>query len=858
MKALHSFTVRPQLPERLAGLDALAANLRWSWDRRTRQLFRSINPIVWDEGGHDPRRVLAETSPERLTELSTDADFCADLDAAAASLQTYLSEPRWYQQTVSPDPLDGGVVAYFSPEFGIAEAVPQYSGGLGVLAGDHLKSASDLGVPLIGIGLFYRHGYFRQSLSIDGWQQERFPDLDPFAMSLNLCDGVRVELDLAGRRLVAQVWAARVGRTPLYLLDTDLPDNDEDLQLVTDRLYGGDVEHRLRQEILLGIGGVRALEALGIDARVFHTNEGHAGFLGLERIRNLIQRDGLTLDEAIQAVRAGSVFTTHTPVPAGIDQFPRELIEQYFPSWREACGVSPDDMMRLGHRPDSEPDDRFNMAVMGMHLAERRNGVSALHGQVSRGMFADLWPGVPEDETPVGHITNGVHGETWVGRELATLFEDHIGSDWEWCAPEAWDAVAGIGDEDLWQAHRAAKERLVEHVRDRLRSSGLAVGRSPSELEWIDTAFDPDALTICFARRFATYKRAALLLRQPERLAALVTDPDRPVQFIFAGKAHPADDAGKELIRQVVSFASDASVRHRFAFVEDYDMWLARILVQGADVWLNTPVKPMEASGTSGMKAVMNSALHCSILDGWWAECFDDGWTPDGPGVANGWAISSADGLEDDERRNEVEAAGLFDLIERQLVPLYHPDGGAVGAPSPAWVERQRVSLRTLGPFVSAHRMVRDYTERLYLPAARHSAELNDADHVGARQLAAYTARLDALWHSVHVDRVDVSDSIADLGDTRGVTAVVALGELDVSEVEVQLVIGRVGQSGELEDTQTVPMVGGESIDSEGHRRFAALALLDRAGRLGVTVRVVPAHPLVADPAELGHVAWAG
>ncbi len=856
MKALHSFTVRPRLPERIAALDELAGNLRWSWDRRTQLLFRSINPTVWDEGGHDPRRVLAETTPDRLGELAADPDFCADLDAVTTALRTYSTAPRWFDQTFDPDPLGGGVVAYFSPEFGIAEAVPQYSGGLGVLAGDHLKAASDLGVPLVGIGLFYRHGYFRQSLSIDGWQQERFPDLDPFAMSLDLCDGVRVEVDLAGRRLVAQVWAARVGRTPLYLLDSDLPENDEDLQLVTDRLYGGDVEHRLRQEILLGIGGVRALEALGIDARVFHTNEGHAGFLGLERIRNLIQRDGLSLAEAVQAVRAGSVFTTHTPVPAGIDQFPRELIEQYFPSWREACGVSADDMMRLGHRPGSLPDDRFNMAVMGMHLAERRNGVSALHGQVSRDMFADLWPGVPAEETPVGHITNGVHGETWVGPEVAALLETHVGDDWQWCAPERWDAVAGIGDDELWRAHRAAKERLVDHVRDRLRRSGLAVGRSPSELEWVDTALDPDALTICFARRFATYKRAALLLRQPERLAALVTDDDRPVQFVFAGKAHPADDEGKELIRQVVAFASDPAVRHRFAFVEDYDMWLARVLVQGADVWLNTPVKPMEASGTSGMKAVMNSALHCSILDGWWAECFDDGWSGDGPGVANGWAISSADGLEDD-RRNEVEAAGLFDLIERQLVPLHHPEGHTPGSPAPGWVERQRASLRTLGPFVSAHRMVRDYVERLYVPAAAHSAELGGDGHRGARDLAAYTARLDELWHQVHVDAVDVSSSVADLGEAREVAAVVALGELDASEVEVQLVIGRVGQSGELEDTRTVPMAVGE-VGEDGHRRYTAQAPLDRAGRLGVTVRVVPAHPLVAEPVELGHVAWAG
>ena len=859
MKALRSFTVRPHLPDRLQALDGLAANLRWSWDRPTRALFQTIDPKVWDEGGHDPRRVLAEVSSERLDELAADADFLEQLDARAAALESYRTLPRWFQQDVpSGGGLEDGVVAYFSPEFGIAEAVPQYSGGLGILAGDHLKSASDLGVPLVAIGLFYRHGYFRQSLTVDGWQQERFPDLDPFAMSLELCDGIRVELDMAGRPLQAQVWAAQVGRTPLFLLDTDLPENPDDLQLITDRLYGGDVEHRLRQEMLLGIGGVRALEALGIPARVFHTNEGHAGFLGLERIRTFMQRDGLSFDEALQAVRAGAVFTTHTPVPAGIDQFPRELIEQYFPSWVQSCGVSFDDLMRLGHRPEDEPADRFNMAVMGMHLAERRNGVSALHGEVSRDMFADLWPGVPVPEAPVGHITNGVHGDTWVGPEMAAVLDASVGADWQWAGADAWSAVSQVDDGALWAAHRSAKVRMVGHVRERLRASGLTQGRSPSELGWIDTALDPDALSICFARRFATYKRAALLLSQPERLLALLGDDERPIQFIFAGKAHPADDTGKELIREVVTFARDAGVRHRFAFVEDYDMAIARSLVQGADVWLNTPVKPMEASGTSGMKAVLNGALHCSILDGWWAECFHDGWDEAGDAaVANGWAISSADSVEDDDRRNELEANSLFELLETQIVPLYHPTPGADGDGVPhGWVERQKSSLRTLGPFVGAHRMVRDYVNELYLPAAERARDLTADNFAGARSLAAFRHRVDAHWHQVHIDTISVDESVADLGDRRAVAAVVALGELGPDDVEVQLVVGRVGQSGELEAVETLAMTDDGQVD-DGHRRFVADAPLTTAGRMGVTVRIVPRHALVQLPIELGHIVWA-
>jgi len=801
--------------------------------------------------------VLAEVSTARLAELAIDEEFLSRLDEAVTSLDEYEQQPRWFQESTGSNDFNGGVVAYFSPEFGISEAVPQYSGGLGVLAGDHLKAASDLGVPLVAIGLFYRHGYFRQSLTADGWQQERFPDLDPHAMALELCDGIRVEIEMAGQPMVAQVWKATVGRTPLYLLDADVPENPEDLQLVTDRLYGGDVEHRLRQEILLGIGGVRALEALGINVSVFHTNEGHAGFLGLERIRRHMGSDHMNFPESVQAVRAGAVFTTHTPVPAGIDQFPHELIERYFAGWAAECGVDLSDLMALGHRPGSGPTDRFNMAVMGMRLAEQRNGVSALHGEVSREMFSDLWPGVPESETPVGSITNGVHGATWVSNEIDQLLSDSVGADWQWAEADAWSSVSRIDNVSLWNAHHAAKVRMVDHVRERLRSYGSAQGRSTSELEWVDNSLDPEALTICFARRMATYKRAALLLSQPERLRRLLLNAERPVQFVFAGKAHPADDQGKELIRAIATFAHESDVRHRFVFVEDYDMALARSLVQGADVWLNTPVRPMEASGTSGMKAVFNGALHCSVLDGWWAECFRSGDTDPGVSVSNGWAISSAEAVVDEARRTEIEANGLFDLLETQIVPLYWDRSGAV---TPiGWVARMKESLRTLGPFVGAHRMVRDYVNELYLPAAQRTASLS-ADHfAGARTLAGFRSKVESSWHLVHVDDVDANEDTADLGSARAVSATVALGDLSPDEVEVQLVVGHVGQSGQLEHMAAYPM----SLDPESsglddrHRRYVGDAPLHEAGRMGVTVRVVPAHPLLPAPVEFGRVAWA-
>ncbi len=864
MKAKRYFTVRPDLPGALSALDGLAQNLRWSWDRPTQDLFASIEPDHWDEWRHDPRRVLAEVTPSRLQNLAEDHQFLQRLGDVKEDLERYLSAPRWYQAlSQTPDrartaeqdrtaALEHTQIAYFSPEFGISEALPQYSGGLGVLAGDHLKSASDLGVPLVGIGLFYRHGYFRQSLSVDGWQQERFPNLDPYALALELCAEHRVELDMAGERLVAQIWRAEVGRVTLYLLDTDLDENPDHLKGITDRLYGGDMEHRLRQEMLLGIGGVRALDEVGEPTSVFHTNEGHAGFLGLERIRVLMERDGLGFDDALHAVRAGAVFTTHTPVPAGIDQFPRDLMERYFGGWAHECGVSMDRLMELGHRPGEDADASFNMAVMGMRLASLRNGVSDLHGEVSRQMFADLWPGIPESETPISHITNGVHGPTWVSREIDTILVDSIGPDWATRPIDGWGEVSDIADTTLWAARSAARERMVEVIRNRLRASAITAGKSPSEVEWIDTAFDPDALTICFARRMATYKRAALLLSQPDRLRALLWDSERPIQFIFAGKAHPADDEGKELIRQLVTFAQDPAVRGRIAFVEDYDMALARSLVQGADVWLNTPIRPMEASGTSGMKSVLNGGLHCSILDGWWSECFVAG--SDSPiGIANGWGISSAMGL-DDHRRIELEANSLYELLETKLVPEFH-DRDNAGIPH-RWMTRVKESMRTIGGFVGAHRMVRDYVEHLYLPAARSAENLSAHNWGGARDLADYARRLDESWHRVHVDSVNTDEAVGDLGSSREVQAVVCLGDLDESDVEVQLLTGPVGQSGEITRVTQISMTPGGMVDDD-HHRYGAHAQLDSAGRMGVTVRVVPRHRLITNAVDFGNVAWA-
>jgi starch phosphorylase len=828
----------------LAALQELAWNLRWSWDERTRDLFRWVDPQHWESSHHDPVRLLGLVSRSRLNQLVADTAFTGFLGEIHADLRRYLEAPRWFQNRPQRELR---AVAYFSPEFGIAEALPQYSGGLGVLAGDHLKAASGLGIPLSGVGLRYQHGYFRQQLNAEGWQEEHYPVIDPYAMALTLVEGSEIRVDMAGKPLIARIWLAQVGRVKLYLIDADVDENSDELRAVTDRLYGGGTEHRIQQEILLGIGGVRALDAVGQETQVFHTNEGHAGFLGLERIRRLITDEGLAFNEAVEAVRAGTIFTTHTPVPAGIDRFPRELMERYFRGWAEECGVAMDQLMSLGHVPGEPADAPFNMAVMGLRLAGMSNGVSRLHGQTSREMFRSLWPAVPAEEAPISSVTNGVHAQTWVSSEMNDLLTRHVVPAWDEAGQTDWLRVDEARDDEVWRVREQGREALVAFVRDRIRASLVARGVSASDAEWTDEIFDPRLLMIGFARRFAAYKRATLLLSQPDRLRALLLSPDHPIQLVFAGKAHPADDVGKEMIRQIVQFSRDPAVRHRIAFVEDYDIAVARTLVQGSDVWLNTPRRPMEASGTSGEKAALNGVLNCSILDGWWAEMFDG---------SNGWAISSAESSEDVEHRDRVEANSLFEILERQIVPLFYDR--SEGRVPRRWVRRVKYSLRTLGPRVMASRMVRDYVEQMYEPTAIRADTLAEAKHGRARSLAAWKQRVVAAWGGVRVDAVetDMGVRVVDLGATRMVQVLVSLGTLSSEDVAVQLLHGPVGPNEELTTTTIVPLQLSGLGDVPGQYRYVGSFICERAGRYGIAVRVVPSHPDLGVPAEMGCVAW--
>ncbi len=849
MRALRRFTVRASLPEELLPLSQLVTNLRWSWHAETRDLFEALDPELWRTCNGDPVKVLGEVSAERLATLARDRRFVRRLQDVVDDLEEYLSAPHWYQSLGEGAP---ATVAYFSAEFGITEVLPQYSGGLGILAGDHLKAASDLGVPLIGVGLLYRAGYFDQGLSADGWQLEHYPSLDPHGLPLKLLrqpDGTAVVINVPlpeGRTLFAHVWRAQVGRVALLLLDSDIEENTPAERGVTDRLYGGDEDHRLRQEMLLGIGGVRALRAYcqltGTPApEVYHANEGHAGFLGIERIRELTESHGLSFSEALQAVRAGTVFTTHTPVPAGIDRFPRALIERYFAGF----GVPLDHLIPLGAEEDPT---KFNMAHMGLRLGQRANGVSRLHGHVSRSMFRGLWPGFDEGDVPISSITNGVHAPTWTARELVEMGTQvsSQGDPVDIEGPVHFDGVDRIPAGELWSTRRMLRGRLVEEVRRRLRDTALSRGAAESEVGWIDSAFDPDVLTIGFARRVPSYKRLTLMLRDPERLRSLLLDPERPVQLVIAGKSHPADDGGKQLIQQMVKFADDPAIRHRIAFLPGYDIGMARYLYWGCDVWLNNPLRPLEACGTSGMKAALNGGLNLSIRDGWWDEWFDG---------QNGWAIPTADGVADPERRDDIEARAIYELLGTQVIPRFY-ETDRDGVPS-RWVEMVRHTLRETGPKVLATRMVRDYVQQLYVPAARSSRAMAESGYGAARTEAVWRARLLDRWSTVRVAHVEATGAgdTPEIGSTLALRAEVELPGLMPTDVQVQAAYGRVDDADGLHEVTTLPMAHEQT---EGSRHwFSATVPLERTGAFGYTVRVLPHSEHLADPAELGVVASA-
>jgi len=848
-RRIRTFTVLPHLPERLQPLHKLAYNMWWSWNHEAVFLFRRIDEEQFEQVENSPVKLLGTIDQPRLEQLVQDDGFLAHMDRVVAALDRYMTGSTWYGDTFDESNLR---IAYFSAEFGIHESIPVYSGGLGVLAGDHLKSASDLGLPLVGVGLMYRLGYFRQYLNVEGWQQERYHENDFFNLPLipeNGPDGkpLLVSVVYPGREVHARIWRIQVGRVPLYLLDTNVPQNSAEDREITGQLYGGDHDLRVRQEMMLGIGGLRALRLLGHAPTVCHMNEGHSAFLGLERIRLMMEAQGLTFDEAREAVTAGNVFTTHTPVPAGNDIFAPGLIEHYLGSYLGQLKIDRNTLIGLGRQHPHDQSENFCMTVLALRLANVSNGVSKLHGKVSRKMWKSVWPDLPEAEIPIASITNGVHTHSWLSPEVAQLYDRYLGAQWRERPIDhgAWRRVDNIPDAELWRTHERRRERLVVFARNRVRLQLRRRGAPPAEVARAEEVLDPEALTVGFARRFATYKRGTLIFRNLERLSKLINASGRPVQFIFAGKAHPRDQGGKDFVKEITHVSRKPEFHRRIVFLEDYDINVARYLVQGVDVWLNNPRRPHEASGTSGMKVVMNGGLNLSILDGWWAEAY---------GQDNGWAIGAGEEYTDLTYQDDIESRAIYDLLEQEIIPLYY-NRSSDGIPR-GWLKMVKRSLRTLAPVFNTNRMLQEYMQICYWPSQQRFASLSGENTKAAKSLSAWRRTLEKHWSNVRVDGVEQrsADGIA-VGRELEVLARVHLGSLKPDDVEVQLFHGPVDSLGEIAQPHTVTMAHNQALDNGAYVYYGAIPCRS-SGQHGFAVRILPKHVALANPFTTGLVCW--
>ena len=881
MRKIHQFSVHPEIPARLSGLEELALNLRWTWDPRAYKVFQHLDPEMLEKCGGNPVLLLRRISRERLEQAASESALLTHVDEAVGDLHRYLDEPGWFR-VAYPEQADL-CIAYFCMEYGLTASLPIYSGGLGVLAGDHLKAAGGLDIPLVAVGLLYNRGYFTQELDAEGWQHEEYRAHDFSSLPMRpvlagdtwrggrgaaagpgagagangeagpggtagplASPPLKISVDIAERTVWARVWLVQVGRISLYLLDSVLPENDSFGQRITNELYGGGSEDRLAQELLLGIGGMRALRALGVTPQVCHLNEGHCVFSSLERMREIMQSAGLSFMEARQVTGAGTLFTTHTPVPAGFDLFPKPLVDEFLGAYLGELGLETEEFMRMGRVNRDNPDEEFNVAVLALRQSPRRNAVSRLHRRTTARMMEPGWMDFPRGEMPIESVTNGVHTKSWVASEMEQLFDHYLGPRWreDTSVREAWQRVERIPDIELWHAHTRLRERLVAYAREQARAGG----RERKSLAGLCGPAHPplrsDALTIGFARRFATYKRATLLFRDIERLKCILLDEARPVQLIVAGKAHPRDGAGKDFIRSLLELVKREGLSDHVVFLEDYDMSKTAMLVQGADVWLNTPRRPYEACGTSGMKVVPNGGLNLSVLDGWWAEAYR-------PGA--GWAIGDGQEYVHAGYQDDVDAESLYSLLEDEIVPLfYHRD--ADGLPR-GWIAMMKNSIRVLAPAFSGDRMLKQYTERFYLPIAERYRLMTADGFAKAKELNAWKLRLREAWCDVKVVWVE-ERGVPELtvGEQIEVVAKVRLGALDPSDVVVEAYSSALRADGTLRNGRGTQM---SWMGRENEEHLYRGSLKSKAsGMHGYAVRVVPSHDDVLVPNELPLIAW--
>ena len=862
MQPLHTFNVVPKLPVELEPLRTMVFNLWWTWEPQARALFRHLDHELWHATNHNPLRMLQLCKQARLVEVAQDDDFLREMRAVYEKFGAYLERPDTYGKCRKDSPFsEKAPIAYFSAEFGFHESVPNYSGGLGILSGDHCKSASDLGLHFIAVTLLYKHGYFRQRINKEGLQES--VQLNQNFSHLPLSDAVDsdgrplfISVNILGRFVRVKVWKLHIGRITLYLLDTDRPENSEEDRQITAQLYGGDHEMRIKQEIVLGIGGIHALSAKGIKPSVFHMNEGHSAFLSLELMRREVAENKLDFYSALQIVAAANVFTTHTPVPAGNDAFPIDLMRKYFADHPAQLGISFEQFANLG-QPGSlleehfQPHEPFSMTILALRTSRHANGVSALHGRVSQGLWKNVWQGIPDTEVPITSITNGIHTKTWMAPEFAALFDKYL-PDWEehLNEPDFWRAVFDIPDETLWATHQRLKNRLVDFVRERVRQQRERIGDSPESLRQVNRLLNPEFLTIGFARRFATYKRATLLFQDPQRLVKLLSNTERPVQFIFAGKAHPKDEPGKGFIQKVYQFSRMPEFQGRIVFVEDYDHYVGRRLYQGVDLWLNNPRRPLEASGTSGMKLPPNGGLNLSVLDGWWCEGYTE---------KNGWAIGAelpeSTAPYDPALEDEIDVTSLFRMLETQIVPLYYakPDGRL----PIAWLQLMRESIRSVVPVFNTDRMVREYAERLYEPAARGHEKLAESGGKKAVELSKWKEKIRKAWRNIRISDVQISakGSSVFVGDQLEISAKVHLGPVAPEFVTVQAYLGQMSDNG-ITNPRTVDFQKVEKLEG-GNFVFSGSIPADESGSYGMNVRVIPTHPNLIQAHELRLITWA-
>ncbi len=864
MRPIRTFNVSPALPTRLEPLRKLAYNLQWDWNVETKDLFRRLDLDLWESTRHNPALMLGTISQKRLQEVAEDDGFLAQMERADRQLDDYLQERTWYRKNRTPpqgstpphpSPLTphSECYAYFSAEFGLVDCLPIYSGGLGVLAGDHLKSASDLGLPLVGVGLLYQKGYFAQYLNADGWQQERYPINDFYNMPLHLerdaaGEELRIGVEYPDRIVYARIWRVQVGTVPLYLLDTNIEPNKDYDQDITDQLYGGDLDMRIDQEIMLGIGGVQMLKALGLDPTVYHMNEGHSAFLSLERIRLMMQEDGLTFAQAQQVAQATQIFTTHTPVPAGIDLFPPDKLLHSVGRYAAIFGLQQEEFLALGREKTGNLESPFSMAIFAIKMAGFINGVSKLHGQISRQMFKNLWSQVPLEEVPITSITNGVHARSCVAKPTQELYDRYLGLGWSDAPSHSpiWDRVKSIPDEELWRNHERARSEMVLFVRDRLEKSLRDRGSSPTEIAQAQEVLDPLVLTIGFARRFATYKRATLFLRDLDRIHKILSgNHQHKVQFVIAGKAHPKDIPGKELIRDIIHYTRTSGV-HNVVFVPDYDIYVSRLMVAGCDVWLNTPRRPREASGTSGMKAAMNGLPNLSVLDGWWDEA---------DYVKTGWAIGHGEDYDDLNFQDTVESNALYNLLEKEVVPLFY-DRDEDGLPR-RWVAKMKDTIRLNCPHFNTARMVGEYATRGYFPASDRHSKLTANQFAPAKDLAAWKANLFEHWYDMKIEAVDISEPAdVKVNQAIAVKASLHLASLSPSDVQVELYQGTIDADGQIVDGVPVIMEWQES-DAQGRSLYKGTIAYSASGLQGLSLRILPKHPNLSNPFALGLILWA-